>query len=140
MESNILYNNNQDSAPSPLERAGERPMNGVYSILKARFLINEDANATKNWRFIVFLIVLAILMIANTQRFEQKVFKIIELSNDVKELRSEFVDRRSELMKLKMESTISREMETRKILPAVVPPVKIKIKKIEEKSFFKKLW
>ncbi len=115
-------------------------MNGVYSILKARFLINEDANATKNWRFIVFLIVLAILMIANTQRFEQKVFKIIELSNDVKELRSEFVDRRSELMKLKMESTISREMETRKILPAVVPPVKIKIKKIEEKSFFKKLW
>lgn len=115
-------------------------MNGVYSILKARFLINEDANATKNWRFIVFLIVLAILMIANTQRFEQKVFKIIELSNDVKELRSEFVDRRSELMKLKMESTISREMEARKILPAIVPPVKIKIKKIEEKSFFKKLW
>ncbi len=140
MESNILYNNNQDSDPSPLERAGERPMNGVYSILKARFLINEDANATKNWRFIVFLIVLAILMIANTQRFEQKVFKIIELSNDVKELRSEFVDRRSELMKLKMESTISREMEARKILPAIVPPVKIKIKKIEEKSFFKKLW
>jgi hypothetical protein len=115
-------------------------MNGVYSILKARFLINEDANATKNWRFIVFLIVLAIIMIANTQRFEQKVFKIIELNNDVKELRSEFVDRRSELMKLKMESTISAAMEARQILPAVVPPVKIKVKKIEEKSFFKKLW
>ena len=79
-------------------------------------------------------------MIANTQRFEQKVFKIIELNNDVKELRSEFVDRRSELMKLKMESTISREMEARQILPGVVPPVKIKVKKIEEKSFFKKLW
>ncbi len=40
-------------------------------------------------------------MIANTQRFEQKVFKITELTNQVKELRSEFVDRRSELMKLK---------------------------------------
>ena len=115
-------------------------MNGVYSILKARFLINEDANATKNWRFIVFLIILAILMIANTQRFEQKVFKIIDLTNEVKELRSEFVDRRSQLMKLKMESTISREMESKHILPAVVPPVKIKIKKIEQKGFFKKLW
>lgn len=115
-------------------------MNNVYSILKARFLINEEANATKNWRFIVFLIVLAIIMIANTQRFEQKVFKIIDLSNDVKELRSEFVDRRSELMKLKMESTISAEMEERKILPAVVPPTKIKVLKEEEKSFFKKLW
>ena len=57
--------------------------NGVYSILKARFLINEEANATKNWRFIIFLIVLAIFMIANNNRFDQKVFKIIELTNQV---------------------------------------------------------
>ena len=115
-------------------------MNGIYGLLKARFLINEEANATKNWRFIVFLIVLAILLIANTQRFEQKVFKIIELNNDVKELRSAFVDRRSELMKLKMESTIATEMESRNILPAAVPPTKIKVLKEKEKSFFKKLW
>jgi hypothetical protein len=70
--------------------------NGVYSLLKARFLINDDA--VKNWRFIVFIILLAIIMIANTQRFEQKVFMIAELTNKVKELRSEFVDRRSEFM------------------------------------------
>jgi hypothetical protein len=114
--------------------------NGVYSILKARFLINEEANAAKNWRFIVFLIVLAIIMIANTQRYEQKVFRIIELTNDVKELRSEFVDRRSELMKLRMESTVSEKMEAKQIYPSSVPPTKIKVKKEEEKSFFKKLW
>jgi hypothetical protein len=57
--------------------------NGVYSLLKARFLINDDA--LKNWRFIVFLILLAIIMIANTQRFEQKVFRIAELTNQVKD-------------------------------------------------------
>jgi Bacteriodetes cell division protein (FtsL-like) len=114
--------------------------NGVYDILKARFLINEDANATRNWRFIVFLILLAILMIANTQRYEQKVFKIIALTSDVKELRSEFVDRRSELMKLKMESTVSAEMLTKEIFPASVPPIKIEVKKEEEKNFFQKLW
>ena len=96
---------------------------GVYSILKARFLVNEDA--TKNWRFIVFLILLAILMIANEHRYDQKIFRIAELTNEVKELRSEFVDKRSELMKLKMESTVSE---------------KIKIKKPIEKSFFQKLW
>jgi hypothetical protein len=33
------------------------------------------------------------------------------MNKEVKELRSEFVDRRSELMKLKMESTISKKME-----------------------------
>jgi hypothetical protein len=111
---------------------------GIYNILKARFLVNEDA--TKNWRFIVFLIVLAIIMIANTHRFEQKVFRISDLTNEVKELRSEFVDRRSELMKLKMESTISKKMEVRNIFPSQVPPQKIKVKKQEEKSFFKKVW
>ncbi len=112
--------------------------NGVYSLLKARFLINDDA--VKNWRFIVFIILLAIIMIANTQRFEQKVFRIAELTNQVKELRSEFVDRRSELMKLKMESTVSQKMIEKEIFPSTVPPVKIKVKKEEEKSFFKKLW
>ena len=114
--------------------------NGVYDILKARYLINEDANAAKNWRFIVFIIMLAIVMIANTQNYEQKVFKIIALTNEVKELRSEFVDRRSELMKLKMESTVSQKMEEKQIFPSSVPPVKIKVKKEEEKNFFKKLW
>lgn len=112
--------------------------NGVYSILKARYLVNEDA--TRNWRFIVFLIVLAIIMIANSHRYEQKVFRIADLSNEVKELRSEFVDRRSELMKLKMESTISTQMEPRGIFPSSVPPTKIKVKKPAEKSFWKKLW
>lgn len=114
--------------------------NGVYSILKARFLINEEANATKNWRFILFLIVLAIIMIANNNRFDQKVFKIIALTGEVKELRSEFVDRRSELMKLKMESTISQKMLEKGIIPSQVPPVKIIVKEEIEKSFLDRLW
>jgi Tfp pilus assembly protein PilO len=112
---------------------------GVYNILKARFLIEDDA--IKSWRFIVFLIVLAIIMIANTQRFEQKVFEIAKLNNQVKELRSEFVDRRSQLMKLKMESTVSEKMVERQIFPSAVPPTKIKVKKIvAKKNFFQKLW
>jgi hypothetical protein len=111
---------------------------GVYNILKAQFLI--DDNAVKNWRFIVFVILLAIIMIANTQRYEQKVFKIVELTNRVKELRSEFVDRRSELSKLKMESTVSAKMEGVSIFPSAVAPIKIEVKKPEEKNFFEKLW
>ncbi|GGC77334.1 FtsL-like putative cell division protein [Flavobacterium sp.] len=111
---------------------------GVYGILKARFLVNEDA--TKNWRFILYLLLLAMLMIANTHRYEQKVFKIAELTNEVKELRSVFVDKRSELMKLKMESTVSQKMIERNIFPSSVPPKKIKVKKPKEKTFFEKIW
>ncbi|MGL2995294.1 FtsL-like putative cell division protein [Flavobacterium sp. TSSA_36] len=110
----------------------------IYAILKAKYLIHDDA--IKNWRFIVFLVLLVILMIANTQRFEQKVFEINELNNEVKELRSEFVDKRSALMKLKMESTVSQKMEVKQIFPSTVPPVKIRVNKEKEQNIFEKLW
>jgi hypothetical protein len=89
----------------------------------------------KNWRFIVFLILLAIVMIANTQRFEQK-FSIAKLTTEVKELRSEFVDRRSQLMKLKMESTVS-ENGGKQIFHHCSSNKKVKKKK---KTFLKKIW
>lgn len=110
----------------------------VYDILRAKFLINQDA--VKNWKFIVFLIILAILMIANIHHYEKKIFRIVELNKEVKELRSEFVDRRSELMKLKMESTVSKKMEERGIFPSSVPPTKIRVVKPKEKSFAEKIW
>ena len=116
--------------------------NGVYDLIKARFLINEDANAAKNWRFILFVIALAILMIGNTQNYEQKVYKIIALNNEVKELRSDFVNKRSELMQLKMESTIADQMVLKQIYPSEVPPTKITVKAEQKKSFWDqfKLW
>lgn len=108
----------------------------LYSLLKAKFLVNEDA--IKNWQFIVYLIFLAIIMIANTHSYEKKIFEIAELTNEVKELRSEFVDRRSELMKIKMESTVAEKMEKKEIFPSSVPPKKIKV--IKEKTAWDNLW
>jgi Bacteriodetes cell division protein (FtsL-like) len=108
----------------------------IYNLLKARFLVNEGS--FQNWRFIVFITLLAVIIIANTHNYEKKVFQIADLTNEVKELRSEFVDRRSELMKLKMESTIAEKMEKINIYPSAVPPKRIKV--IEEKSIIDKIW
>jgi len=111
---------------------------GIYSLLKAKFLISDDA--LKNWKFIVFLVILGMIMIANNHQYDAKNYRITELANEVKELRSEFVDRRSELMKLKMESTVAKKMETRQIFPSEVPPVKIVVEsKEDKKSFWNKL-
>jgi hypothetical protein len=99
----------------------------IYDILKAKYLVNEDA--LKHWVFIIYLLLLAMLMIANSHRYEQKSFLIAELNKEVKELRSKFVDTRSELMKLRMESTLSRQMEPKGIMPSTTPPVKIKVLK-----------
>ena len=97
----------------------------MYDILKGKFLVNEDA--FKNWRFILFCTLLAIIMIGSSHRAESKVHQIAQLNNDVLELRSEFLDRRSTLMRLKMESTITRRMVGRGIKPSDTPPTKIRI-------------
>jgi len=97
----------------------------MYNILKADFLISNDA--VKNWRFIVFCTLLAIIMIACSHSAERKVHDIARLNTEVRELRSEFVDMRSALMKLKMESTITNKMAARGVKPSETPPYKIKI-------------
>lgn len=98
----------------------------LYDILKGKFLVSNDA--FNNWRFILFCTVLAIIMIGSSHSAERKVHEIARMNDQVRELRSEFVDRRSNLMRLKMESTISRKMAGRGIKPSEVPPTKIIIK------------
>ncbi|MFD2516488.1 FtsL-like putative cell division protein [Salinimicrobium flavum] len=97
-----------------------------YDILKGKFLVSNDA--FKNWRFILFCTLLAIIMIGSSHSAERKVHEIARMNNEVRELRSQFVDSRSSLMRLKMESTISRRMATRGIKPSDVPPTRIIIK------------
>lgn len=101
----------------------------LYDILKGKFLVSNDA--FNNWRFILFCTLLAIIMIGSSHSAERKVHQIAKLNDEVRELRSEFVDRRSSLMRLKMESTISRKMAERGIKPSEVPPTKIIIKEKE---------
>ncbi len=98
----------------------------LYNILKGKFLIDENARNT--WVFVIFLTFLALLMIASSHSADQKVLKIAELNHKNKELRSEFVSTRSELMKLKMESTILEELEKKGFYSYVNPPHKIKVK------------
>lgn len=99
---------------------------GLYNILKANFLISSDA--VRNWRFIVFCTLLAIIMIGCSHSAERKVHKIAALNHQVLELRSEFLDVRSSLMKLKMESSLTNKMAGRGIKPSETPPHKIRIK------------
>jgi len=99
---------------------------GVYDILKGKFLINEDA--FKNWRFILFAALLALVMIASSHRAEKKVHEIARLSAEVKELRSEYIDLHKSLMVLKMESQIAKHMVYREVFPSETPPKKIKVK------------
>ena len=84
-------------------------------------------DAFKNWRFIIFLSFLALIMIASSHSVDTKVHKIAQLNNKVKELKSEYVDLRIKVTDIKMESKISKAMENRGLKPSETPPQIIKI-------------
>ena len=98
----------------------------IYSILKGTFLVSDDS--FKNWRFILFVSGLAIVMIASSHSADKKVYEIATLNNEVKELRSNFLDGRSRLMRLKMESAVVLKMKEKGLTQSVIPPKKIKVK------------
>ena len=98
----------------------------VYSVLRGKFLISDDS--FKNWRLIIFLSFLAIIMIASSHSADRKVHEIAQLNEEVKELRSLFVDGRSKLMRLKMESNVRAKLAPKGIVPSEAPPTKVFIK------------
>ena len=102
---------------------------GIYSILKGKFLVSDDS--FKNWRIIIFISVLAIVMIASSHSADQKVYEIARLTNEVKELRSAFVDKRGKLMQLKKESFVEGVMKDKGIGISLNPPTKIIVKSQE---------
>lgn len=98
----------------------------VYSILKGTFLVSDDA--FKNWRMILFISVLAIIMIASSHSADRKVHEIARLNNEVKELRSEMIDARGRLMNLKKETSVELKMKEKGLAISEIPPTKIKVK------------
>lgn len=100
--------------------------NNIYSILKGKFLVSDDA--FKNWKMILFISGLAIIMIASSHNADNKVHRIAKLNNQVKELRSAMIDGRGRLMKLKKESFLENKMAEKGIAISETPPKKIKVK------------
>lgn len=100
---------------------------GLYDLLKGKFLVDKDA--PKNWSFLIFLAFLALVMIASSHSIDNKVQKIARLNKQNQELRSEFMATRSELMKLKMESTITKKLKEKGLFISENPPKKIIVNK-----------
>ncbi|GER60686.1 hypothetical protein ULMA_27940 [Patiriisocius marinus] len=66
-------------------------------------------------------------MIGSSHTADKKVHKIAQLNNDVKELKSEYLDIRKQVTQIKMESKITQAMAKRGLQPSETPPQKISI-------------
>ena len=88
-------------------------------------MVSDDT--FKNWRFVVFLSVLALVMIGSSHTADKKVHSIARLSNEAKELKSEYLDVRKQLTQTKMESKLTAVMSKTGLQTSTIPPQKISI-------------
>ena len=53
--------------------------------------------------------------------------RIISLNNELKEMKSQFVEKRAYLMELKMESRVTESLREKGIKPSKTPPLRLVI-------------
>ncbi len=95
----------------------------IYQILKGGFLTNEGA--FKNWRLILFVVGLLLIMISSAHSSDKKVIKIAALNKEQRELRAQYIDTKTRLMRMKMESNIREKAKKLGLMPTKTPPKKI---------------
>jgi hypothetical protein len=110
--------------PSKPVRKGvlAKALSGVFS---GTFLANE-----KNFKhvpFILFLAILAIAYIAYGYYADDTIRDVNKISNNLKELKSEFIYTKSELMFASKQSEVAKAAESIGLKEPIVPPLKIEI-------------
>ncbi|MGZ3883793.1 MAG: FtsL-like putative cell division protein [Bacteroidia bacterium] len=98
---------------------------GLSAVFSGTFLTNEKT--LKHTPFVLFLTLLAILYIANGYYADDKIREVNKTTNQLKELRSEFISTKSDLMFVSKQSEVAKAAEPLGIKEPVVPPMKIEI-------------
>lgn len=98
---------------------------GLYGVLRGSFLTDEGA--LKNWRIIIFIVALLLIMISSAHRADEKVIKISKLNKKKRELHAEYVDTKTTLDKMKLESTVQKQVKKFGLASAKTPPQRIRV-------------
>ena len=105
---------------SPSQEQREALGEGVKDLLAGKMLV--DQGLKRNIKFIVFLMVIGIVYIANGYHMEK-----LYLEKEVDELRFESITTASELMRLSVQSEVEKRIREAglDLVQSRVPPVKI---------------
>lgn len=93
------------------------------SLLNGSFLTGKSV--TENLPFFLFLALLMMVYIGNGYYSEDKVREINYLGAELKELRSEYITTKSELMFKSKQSEVARAIKAREIKESTEPPYKL---------------
>jgi hypothetical protein len=96
-----------------------------YNILKGGFLVDEGA--FKNWKFILFVVMLLLFMISSSHSADRKVMEVSRMNKEMKKLKSLYVDSGTYLTRMKMESSVREKLKERGLASPKTPPIKVKV-------------
>ena len=118
------------TTPSPSDKPSKPRKKGVLgkglsAVFSGTFLTNDKT--LKHLPFIIFLAFIAILYIANGYYADDKIREVNKISNQLKELRSEYISTKSDLMFASKQSEVAKAVEKLGLKEPVIPPIKIKV-------------
>jgi hypothetical protein len=97
----------------------------LSSVFSGTFLAQEKS--LQHLPFVLFLACLAVLYIANGYYADDKVREANKLGNQLKELRSEYISTKSELMFASKQSEVAKAAAVLGLKEPLVPPIKIAV-------------
>lgn len=101
----------------------------ILSVLDGSFLTRD--NVLDNIPFLLFLFGIGIFYIGNSHYGEGVIISMEKMNTELKELKSEFISTRSELMFVSKQSEVAKAVAPLGIYESVVPPKKIVVKQKE---------
>lgn len=98
---------------------------GLSKIFGGSFL--SDDRTIQHIPFILFLALIAILYIANGYYADDKIREVNKISNQIKELRTEYISSKSDLMFISKQSQVAAAVDSLGLKEPVVAPMKIQV-------------
>lgn len=98
---------------------------GLSKIFGGSFL--SDERAIQHIPFVLFLALIAILYIANGYYADDKIREVNKINNQIKELRTEYISSKSDLMFISKQSQVAKAVAPLGLKEPVVAPMKIEV-------------
>lgn len=122
---NVESKNSTTNTPPPKSRKKGVLAKGLSAVFSGTFLTNEKT--LQHIPFVLFLALLAILYIANGYYADDKIREVNKVTNELKELRSEYISTKSDLMFVSKQSEVAKSVEEMGLKEPIVPPIKIEV-------------
>ena len=105
---------------------------GLSKIFGGSFL--SDDRTVQHIPFILFLALISILYIANGYYADDKIREVNKLTNQIKELRTEYISSKSDLMFVSKQSQVAKAVDTLGLKEPVVAPLIIEMDTVKIKK------